>query len=172
MNCKPSGRISGPAPEVCFVRTMRKLILLCLVSMIPLRTTAQNQDLDIGLGIILGSPSGLSAKLWTGEKTAVAAAAGYHFGMYNHISLSADFLAHLWTIPHEADELKVYFGMGAGMGFLSEISLDIRFPGGVSLYPGTGSLELFAELVPALQLFGPEDLRLRLLGYLGTRWYF
>ena len=75
-----------------------------------------------------------------------------------------------WSIIK--DILKAYFGLGAGMGFLSEISLDIRFPGGVSLYPGTGSLELFAELVPALQLIGPEDLRLRLLGYLGARWYF
>jgi hypothetical protein len=81
-------------------------------------------------------------------------------------------LFHLWAIEKEEGTIKVYFGAGAGLGFVSDLSFSIRAPLGAALFLDNIPLELFAELVPTVQVFGEGDIRFRMEGYLGARWYF
>jgi len=142
------------------------LIVLCLAS------RAFPQKGDFGMGVILGNPSALSIKWWTTNRSALDASLGYHYGNMNHLHLNTDLLLHLWAVEKEQETIKIYFGPGAGMGFISDLSITVRAPVGAALYLHTIPLELFAELVPVLQLIGPGDTRFMMDGYIGARWYF
>ena len=147
----------------------RVILILCAVF---LSINAFTQKGDFGMGIILGNPTSVSVKLWTGKVTAIDASLGYRYGSANHLYLNTDFLFHLWAIEKEEGTIKVYLGAGAGLGFVSDLSFSIRAPGGAALFLDNIPLELFAELVPTLQVFGEGNIRLRMEGYLGARWYF
>lgn len=124
------------------------------------------------MGVILGNPTSLSVKLWTGNVTAIDASIGYRYGIANHLYLNTDFLFHLWAFQKDEGIIKIYFGAGAGMGFISDLSFGLRAPGGATLFLDKIPMEIFAEFVPTLQLFGEGDIRFMLEGYIGARWYF
>lgn len=149
---------------------MKKVILV--LSMVLLTTSAFSQKGDFGMGLILGNPTSFSVKLWTGNLTALDASLGYRYGRANHLYLNTDFLFHLWAFQKEEGIIKIYFGAGAGLGFVSDLSFSIRGPLGAALFLHKIPMELFAEPVPAFQLFGEGDFRFRMEGYIGARWYF
>src|SRR5262249_20608456 len=69
---------------------------------------------DVGLGAILGSPTGLSFKYWMSQMTAIDAAAAWHFGDEDRFQFHADHLWHIdinrLSIPDS--RLPVYVGVG------------------------------------------------------------
>ncbi|MFO7668070.1 MAG: hypothetical protein R6W31_00280 [Bacteroidales bacterium] len=147
----------------------RAVLILCGIF---LSINAFSQIGDFGMGLILGNPTGLSVKLWTGQITAIDASLGYRYGGVNDLYLNSDFLFHFWSIQKDEGVIKVYFGAGAGLGFTSDFSVVIRAPGGSALFLDNFPLELFAEIVPTLQVMGVGDTRFRFEGYIGARWYF
>lgn len=149
---------------------MKKAILVLMILSLALKAFPQKGD--FGMGIILGNPTAFSIKWWTGNKTAIDASLGYHYGNMNHLHLNSDLLFHIRTIEKEQEILKVYVGPGVGMGFISDLSITARAPVGAALYLNSLPLELFAELVPLVQLIGPGNTRFMMDGYIGARWYF
>jgi hypothetical protein len=149
---------------------MRRTVLACCILLLSLKVYSQKGD--VGLGVNLGNPTGISAKYWTGERTAVAASIGYYISRINHLRLNADFLVHPWTFDSEQDLVRLYLGTGFGLGFTSEISVTLRFPLGAVYFFSGLPLEVFAEPVPAVQLAGPGGVKFWPEGYLGIRWYF
>jgi len=74
---------------------------------------AQAQESGFGLGIILGEPTGLTAKKWLSTDTALDFAAAWSFGGEDSITLHADFLQHKFNlIKIESGSLPVYYGIG------------------------------------------------------------
>lgn len=145
---------------------------VCLVACaLLLSLNANSQKGRFALGTVLGNPTGISAKYWTGKITAIDVSLGYYFSGRDHPYLNTDFLFHFWSIEKEEDLVKVYFGAGAGMGFISDLSISIRTPGGAALYLANAPLEIFFEIVPSLQLIGPGNTSFQLGGYIGTRWF-
>lgn len=149
---------------------MKRSILI--ISLVLLSMNALTQKGEFGMGIILGNPTALSVKYWTGELTALDASLGYRYSNANHLYLNTDFLFHLWDFQKEEGTIRVYFGAGAGLGFISDLSIGLRMPVGASLFLDNIPLELFAELVPGIQLFGEGDVRFMMEGYIGAHWYF
>ena len=133
---------------------------------------AISQKGKFGLGLFFGNPSSISAKYWTGDKTAIDASLGYHFGVIDNLFLNTDFLFHNWTIEAEQGILKVYCGPGAGLGFISDLSISIRAPGGIGFFLNAIPIEAFGEIVPTLQITGPTGTRFWIGAYVGARWYF
>ncbi len=111
---------------------MKRIILVLLTIYLALEAFPQSSA--FGLGVILGNPTGFSGKLWTGEKSAIDASIGYHIGRINGLRLTADYLVHHWSFESEKDLIKVFFGAGAGLGFISDISLSLRAPAGAGYY--------------------------------------
>ena len=148
---------------------MNKRFLIPVILVMSLNAFAQ--DSKIGIGVILGYPTGFTAKLWTGEKTAIDATLGYHFGNISSLYLSADFLIHQWAFDVDQGIIKIFFGPGAGLGFSSDLSISARAPGGVSYCFDTIPLEAFADIIPTLQVIGPGGVRFWVGGYIGARWY-
>ena len=149
---------------------MKSVILVLLTVCLSMSVFPQKGN--FGMGMILGNPTAFSIKWWTGNNSAIDASLGYHYGNMNHLHLNTDLLLHLWSIKKEEDIIKIYFGPGAGMGFISDLSISVRAPVGAGLYLHDLPLELFAELVPVLQIIGPGDTQFMMDGYIGARWYF
>ena len=149
---------------------MKRMILMLFA--LSLASKALPQKGDFGMGMILGNPTAFSIKWWTGNKSAIDASLGYHYGNMNHLHLNSDLLLHLWTIEKEQDLIKIYFGPGAGLGFISDLSITARAPLGTGLYLHHIPLELFAELVPLFQIIGPGGSHFLIDGYIGARFYF
>ena len=58
---------------------MKKIIILFLLGLILLPITIKAQDSGIGLGIILGEPTGVSLKSWVGRREALDVAVAWSF---------------------------------------------------------------------------------------------
>jgi hypothetical protein len=148
---------------------MKKLILISFVALFSAGVFAQ--DSGLGLGIVFGEPTGLSAKLWTSERTALDAAVAWSFAGLGWLHIHADFLIHNYDlISVSKGKLPVYFGLGAFVGFSSDLSLGARIPVGLAYQFEDAPLDVFVELVPGLALLPGIDFYIG--GGLGVRYFF
>ncbi len=109
----------------------------------------------IGGGIILGEPSGLSAKGWFtetgfGADLAVAWSFAENPGLYMHVNG----LFHLAIIETAGGRYLIpYVGGGLFYRTGDAVNLGLRFPVGLSLFPFTQlPLEFFTEVGPGIGL--------------------
>jgi hypothetical protein len=102
---------------------------------------------DVGVGVILGSPTGISALF--GNRVAVAAA-------WNIPSERVHLHADVWLLRQRlVDPVDWYLGAGGKVQFASgnsdDVRAGVRIPLGLQWY-ALPRLELFAEIVPGMQL--------------------
>lgn len=126
----------------------------------------------IGGGLVVGEPSGLTAKLWYTETgfaadTAVAWSFQDEPGLYIHVNG----LFHLAIIETAGGRyLAPFIGMGASYRVGTRSRIGLRAPLGLSILPFTDfPLEFFAELAPGIGLV--PDTSPDLGAGLGIRFY-
>ena len=102
--------------------------------------------------MIIGEPTGLSAKIWTGDHTAVDAALAWSLVGNGYLHLHADMLMHSFVIEVDQGQLPVYFGIGAKLDLASNLGLGVRVPFGMAYLFESVSIDVFVELVPILNL--------------------
>jgi|SRR6185369_9745290 len=158
------------------------IILICTVFAVV--QTSHAQERNFGLGIILGEPTGLSAKLWTGPTTAFDFGLGWsvggdRFGNYNgyynggtRVHFHMDYLWHDFNAIRSSDRFPLYYGIGgrinSGAGY--DMSLAVRGVVGLAWMPRATPIDIFLELVPSLQLTSGTGFALD--AGLGARYYF
>ncbi len=124
------------------------------------------QGNGFGIGLIIGEPTGISAKLWTSEYTAFDFGLGWsvrgdRFGRYdgyysgqNSVHVHADYLWHSFVAINSSERFPLYYGIGGrlhdGAGYNS--SLAVRGVFGIAWIPRETPIDVFLELVPTLQL--------------------
>jgi hypothetical protein len=123
------------------------------------------QDRGFGLGLILGEPTGLSAKLWTSQNNAFDFGLGLSVGgdrisknhVYNNngrIHFHMDYLWHAFNAISSTERFPLYYGLGArfnsGGGY--DESIGVRGVFGIAWFPHSTPIDVFLELVPVLQL--------------------
>jgi hypothetical protein len=138
-------------------------MVLCLLMIITKPVAAQ--DHGFGIGIILGEPTGLSAKLWTSKINAFDFGLGFSEGgdriSYNgnydngsRVHFHMDYLWHSFNAITSTEKFPLYYGIGArfnsGAGY--DASFGIRGVLGICWLPRSTPLDVFIELVPVLQL--------------------
>jgi hypothetical protein len=145
-----------------------------------------------GLGIMLGDPTGIVAKLWLSSVNALDFGFGFgHYGWgrcyrdeldrrrcgYRDYSFNVDYL---WqsNIVRGDFQLDWHVGLGGRAYFLGEyaddrdrdVNLAVRAPIGLDLmFSRPSFLEVFFEIAPALYLLPPD---FGIEGGLGVRFYF
>ncbi len=117
-----------------------------------------------GFGLVLGDPTGLSAKLWTNKENAFAFGLGASY--FGSPRIQADYLWHFDAF--QSSVVKMYAGPGIGIGFGTESSgfwyekrrgrwyyregegfgLAARAIIGINVVPKRTPLEIFVELGP------------------------
>ncbi|MEZ5072657.1 MAG: hypothetical protein R2751_17290 [Bacteroidales bacterium] len=147
---------------------MKKMMFLALVLMLGMHVKAQNSGL--GLGLILGEPTGLSAKFWTTEKTAVDAAAAWSLVGSGYLRVHADMVVHNYSIDVSKGRLPLYFGLGAKLTLASSPGLGIRVPLGMAYQFADAPFDVFAEIVPVLELMPASGFVVE--GAVGIRYFF
>ncbi len=129
------------------------------------------QAKGFGLGIVLGAPTGISMKSWVSHTGAVDGAVGWGFENGGYIHLHADYLVHNFKIVDvNQGQLPLYFGIGAKLVFANEPQFGARIPLGINYIFGDAPLDIFAEIVPELDLI--PDTKFDLEGGIGIRYWF
>lgn len=123
------------------------------------------QDHGFGMGLILGEPTGLSAKLWTSKANAFDFGLGlsvggdriYYKGYYDRgrrVHFHMDYLWHSFNAISSTERFPLYYGIGgrfnSGGGY--EGSFGIRGVIGIAWFPRSTPIDVFVELVPVFQL--------------------
>jgi hypothetical protein len=149
-------------------RSGRILVRILGISLLLVAATAWG---SFELGVILGEPTGISGKAWTGATTAIDGAVAWSLSGANQMHIHGDFLIHDFGLLGASDRsVPFYYGIGGRIVSADETSLGARIPVGVGYYPPDIPLGLFLELVPVLDLL--PDVELDMDGAVGVRYVF
>ena len=130
-------------------------------------------ETGLGIGVIIGEPTGISIKKWIGETRAVDAAAAWSFSKNESFQLHADYLIHNFSLLKLEDlegRLPVYYGVGCRIKLDEDALIGIRVPFGISYLFADAPVDLFIEIVPILDVAPDTDLDIN--AAIGVRYYF
>ncbi len=142
--------------------------LIVAASVLPSGPAQAAKVREIGLGIIAGSPFGVTGKYFHNDAWAFDAGVGYgNAGVFY-----GDVLYNIWTSGYTTEgELDLYGGLGPRLATDDGSQFSVRTVAGVGYWPKAHPLELFAEFAPAWKI-SPADRRVGLDGGVGFRYYF
>ncbi len=155
---------------------MRRYLFLGMLSLFvvsPVSARLVGESGDFGAGVVLGSPTGLTAKYWLGGHRAIDGTLAWKFGHEDQLEIAAD---HLWhhTFPNSSASVRgwlpFYFGLGVRVLAGDDAEAGVRIPLGLSYMVQDAPVEFFAEIVPVVE-FAP-DTDADIDGGIGVRYYF
>lgn len=144
-------------------------ILLALACMLAAGSPSWAQKAgNIGAGVVLGSPTGITGKLWLDGSHAIDAGIGFD----SDVLLYGDYLWHSYSIfPQPAEgKLPVYLGLGAQVGDSDHDNLGLRAVAGIAYWLPRNPIEIFLDIVPVLHLSRNDGADLN--ASIGLRYYF
>jgi hypothetical protein len=145
--------------------------ILCLIFSTN-SATAQSKDGKLGVGLMIGEPTGISLKYWQSQRNAIDGGIAWSLGQYDALHLHADYLWHSYTVFDDVEEgeLPVYYGIGGRLVLTDNDSvLGLRVPVGMNYLFEEAPVGLFLELAPTLNLAPSTDFDIG--GALGVRIY-
>ncbi|MFH1368796.1 MAG: hypothetical protein ABII64_06700 [Elusimicrobiota bacterium] len=150
---------------------VRCLAVLFIAVFIVAGSEAEEKYKRTGIGIVLGAPSGLDAKIWFARDKAIDIAFGW--GYWN-VWAQATYQWHYWLSDENADNkdfsAPLYVGVGGfagggrkevGLGPIGVVGVDILFK--------KAPFDIFIEIGPAIQI-APES-AMFFHGGIGVRYY-
>jgi hypothetical protein len=148
------------------------LVVAVLACAVPMALPAQPSGGGrLGLGVMLGEPTGLSAKVWLGGISAVDGGVAWSFVHNPAVSVHVDYLFHFFdVIPVKEGRLPLYVGIGGVLSASQDPDLGVRIPVGVTYLFASAPLDLFLEVAPILLLFPATTFDFS--GGVGIRFYF
>lgn len=154
------------------MRRRIRIAIALVTCLLFLPVTAGARSGDVGLGAIVGEPSGLSGKFWLGSSTALSMATAWSTRDDGRFHLQGDFLWHDFSLFEvERGSLPVYYGVGGRVRFAERDDVvGVRFPLGLSYLFEGRRFDTFFEIAPVLDL-APET-EVVVEGGIGMRYYF
>lgn len=128
------------------------------------------QDKGFGAGVIAGSPTGLSGKFWISQENAVDVGLAWSFEDDGYFHIHADYLWHFPHVIRSSQRFVLYGGLGGRLGLSDNTRVGVRIPGGIEWWPRNTPLDVFAEVVPVLDL-APKT-KFSFNGGVGIRFFF
>lgn len=125
---------------------------------------------SFGIGIILGEPTGLSAKLWTGSSNAFDFAAAWSFKGSGNLLLQADYVWHSGLSKTSSGNFLVYYGIGGRVIFSNDPDVGVRIPVGLDYIFSSAPIDIFLEVVPVMDFIPSTNFNLN--GGVGIRFWF
>lgn len=155
-------------------KTLKMAAILSLFLFIGNATPAAARK-PFGLGMIVGDPTGLSAKLWLNDRQAVAGALAWSFRGEGAMDIHVDYLLHHALSGKTVDDLKpvkpyFYYGIGGRIKDEPENRIGVRMPLGIVGGFTNAPFDIYMEIVPLLDLAPATEFDLN--AALGARFYF
>ncbi len=131
-------------------------VLAVLVGALSSNSMAYQQPKRLGIGVIIGAPTGFSMKYWSSRSTAVQ---GFIGGGFGGISIGADYTIHTNALRNP--NAPFYYGPGvffgqAGLGapqyVRNTVALGVRGVFGIDYVFPNHPFDIAVELGPALLL--------------------
>lgn len=149
---------------------MARSIVIALLAVMVFAGSAASQG-AFGLGVIVGEPTGVSAKIWMSDRSAVDMGAAWSFSDEAALHLHADFLLHNFDlISVEKGRLPIHFGIGGRVKFEDDSKIGIRIPVGLTYIFDGAPVDIFVEAVPIVDL--APDTEFDVNAAIGARFYF
>ncbi len=147
-------------------------LILCVLCVAVLPVAATAQDDGFGLGLIVGEPTGIALKQWTGPRTELAAGIAWSFVDEDAFHLHGDYLIHSTSFAAGRHlRSPFYYGLGARLkGGDDDTWLGVRVPLGVAFFVNDAPLDFFVEIAPLMDLVPETEFRIN--AALGVRYYF
>lgn len=124
-----------------------------------------------GLGVVLGEPTGISGKYWTGPTTALDGGVAWAFGEKSALHVHVDHLFHHFNlIKVEKGRLPVYYGLGARVKLEDKSRVGVRVPVGLEYLVDGAPLDIFVEVAPIVELIPATGVSVN--GGAGIRYFF
>lgn len=156
---------------------MKKILcaLFCLtvLSLMPVKSFAADEN--VGLGIIIGEPTGFTGKMWWNDTVAFDGGLAWSFTDDENFNIHSDVLWHNWNVLQEAFEintgrLPLYYGFGGRLKISDDSRLGVRFVIGVSYMFDDAPIDIFGEMAPVMDI-APET-TIRMNAGIGARIWF
>jgi len=147
---------------------MKKALLQAVLVALLLGNTLYAQKSGLGLGVVVGEPTGISARYWAAETHAFDAAFAWSLS-HNAIYGQVDYAVEFTQLKVESISLPIYGGPGVGVGVANNPWIGVRFKAGIMHQFTTYPLDLFLEIAPSLGLL--PDVGFGVGGGLGMRYY-
>ncbi|MEX0684501.1 MAG: hypothetical protein WD267_01810 [Balneolales bacterium] len=132
---------------------------------------SQPHDSDLGVGVVLGEPSGITAKLWLNQRDALSGLAAWSLRGNTTIHLHADYIRHNFeAIQVSQGSMAFFYGLGGRILTGGTERVGIRVPFGLTYFFSNDPLEIFVEIAPILDLAPATEFTGN--SGLGIRYYF
>jgi len=156
---------------------MKKLLTVTLLSLFISISfcslgQAQQADKNLGIGIMVGEPTGISLKSWMNSKNAFDVGLAWSLGRYDAINIQADYLWHNYNVFSEVDtgSLPFYYGIGGRVVMAeNDAVIGARVPVGINYLFEDSPVGLFLEIAPILNVAPSTDFDVD--GAVGVRFY-
>ena len=126
---------------------------------------------SVGLGIILGEPTGVTMKFWNRQTVAFDVGAAWSITRGGYFQLHGDMLFHNFNLFRvDTGRMALYYGFGGRVKFADDLTVSLRVPVGISYEFEKTPVELFLEVVPMLDLIPSTEVDMG--GAVGFRYYF
>jgi hypothetical protein len=151
---------------------MKNLLVKSLLFLFLFSTVSFAQSNGFGLGIMVGEPTGISAKYWTTSSTAFDFGLGYSFERNSRMHLHADYLFHVKGLFNTTENISLYYGPGARLRLVEngKSRLGARFDVGLVWIPRNSPIDVFLEIAPLLDIIPETDFSIN--GGIGVRYFF
>jgi len=150
---------------------MKKLFPIIVFIILFFSINGYCQDKGFGIGVMIGEPTGLSAKYWLNNINALDFGLAYSFvRKHSAVSLHADYLYHAFDVIKSNYRIPIYYGFGARLHLIDDDnSLGARGVIGVAWLSDKAPFDVFLEIAPVFNLFPSTSLNLD--AALGGRFY-
>jgi hypothetical protein len=162
---------------------MKRSIIFGLIAALALALAvpamAAGETKHVGVGFIVGEPTGLDAKFFMNNENALEFGLAWSLSGQNELHMQGDYLWHRYGLidMKNGDEMPLYFGIGARFIFTEsdpggndDNIFGIRFPVGLAYMFTNYPFDIFMEIVPILDLTPDSDFDLE--GAIGARFWF
>lgn len=155
------------------VNVIKKILAVLVLSLAPSLGFASQ---PFGLGIIIGAPTGFSAKYKLGRGHAIDGALAWAISGHTKMHLHADYL---WVKPKalklDSTGLDFFFGVGARLSTFEdrdekETRIGVRAPAGLSYQFRDPRIELFGEVALIMNLISSTSIDID--AGIGARYFF
>ncbi len=148
----------------------KKSVIFILIFILMVLGSITAAEKNLGLGVSLGEPTGITGKLFISDNSAVDATLSWSF-IKDKLYVHSDYLHHFYGIfGADFPSLIAYTGIGGMIELKENPEIGVRVPFGLSYtFPNT-PIEVFFELGPVV-LLAPETSG-DLTGGVGARYYF
>ncbi len=157
-----------------YFRSVVALIAFVLFFSMIQDTQAQQRAYgNLGAGVMVGHPTGLSGKMWLSDQNAFHGAIAWEFSPRTRFHLHFDYARYNYeAIQAQVGTLAFYYGIGGRLltGSTASDRLGVRFPLGLNYEFDDHPIEIFVEAVPLLDLSPGTYVRVN--SGAGLRYYF